>query len=149
MGNDPLPTRTPSSSEQLLKDKFAENIANQSERMDKLAQQLLTLELAVPGLYVTVLKLKSEKVTFSVDFPLWITFGCWFLALLLTLISLIPRNWKVNRNIIKQDPAVRTEELGIEDFFHKTAQYKRNLLIWASLSFFVGVLSAVFVYITS
>ena len=55
MSKSPLPTRPLSSDETVLRDKFAESIAGQSELMDKLGQQLLMLELAIPGLYATVL----------------------------------------------------------------------------------------------
>ncbi len=113
--------------------------------MDKLGQLLITLELAIPGLYATVLKLMSgDKATLAISPALYVTFACWFFALLFTLISLIPRNWKVDPSIIKQDRSKQIAELGIEDFFHKTAQYKRRLLIVASLVFFVGVVSAAF-----
>ena len=143
MNDKPIPTRPPSGTEKLLKEKFAESIAGQCEHMDKLGRQLITLELAIPGLYATVLKLTSgSKATLSTSPGLYIAFACWFIALLFTLISLIPRRWRVNRNIMKQDPSIETQELGIEDFFHKTAQYKRRLLIAASLLFFVGVYSA-------
>ena len=143
MNDKPIPTRPPSGTEKLLKEKFAESIAGQCEHMDKLGRQLITLELAIPGLYATVLKLTSGgKATLSTSPGLYIAFACWFIALLFTLTSLIPRRWKVNRNIMKQDPSIETQELGIEDFFHKTAQYKRSLLISASLLFFVGVYSA-------
>ena len=54
-----LPTRPVSGSETLLRNKFAESIVGQSELMDKLAQQLITLELAIPGIYVAVLKLTA------------------------------------------------------------------------------------------
>ena len=143
MNDKPIPTRPPSGTEKLLKEKFAESIAGQCEHMDKLGRQLITLELAIPGLYATVLKLTSGgKATLSTSPGLYIAFACWFIALLFTLISLIPRRWRVNRNIMKQDPSIETQELGIEDFFHKTAQYKRRLLIAAGLLFFVGVYSA-------
>lgn len=145
MNDKPILTRPPSSTESLLKEKFTESIVIQSEHMDKLGQQLITLELAIPGLYATVLKLTSgDKATLTANPSLYISFACWFLALLLTLISLTPGKWKVNRSIMKQDSSKETDELGIEDFFHKTAQYKRRFLIAASLLFFAGVFSAAF-----
>ncbi|MCB8953744.1 MAG: hypothetical protein H6650_17190 [Ardenticatenales bacterium] len=145
MDDQPIITRPLNSSEKILRDKFYERYAAQSELMDKLGQQLVTLELAIPGLYATVLKLtQGEKAVVTVDKWLYITFGCWFLALLLTLISLIPRNWRVDPKVFKGDPVKQDEPLGLEAFFHKSAQYKRRLLI-ASITFFtVGTLSSVF-----
>lgn len=145
MSDKPISTRAPTSSETVLKDKFAESIAGQSEQMDKLGGQLITVELAVPGLYATVLKLVSgDKATLSNDTAIYTSFALWFLALLFTLTSLIPRKWKVDRSIMKQDPSKKTKVLGIEDFFNKSAQNKRRLLITASVLFFFGVISAAF-----
>ncbi len=143
MKDTPISTRPPTSSERILKEKFAESLANQSEQMDKLGQQLITLELAIPGLYATALKLiGGDKASLTANPSLYVIFACWFLALVLTLGSLIPRKWSVNTNIMKQDSLEESYELGIEDFFYKTAQYKRRLIIASSLLFFVGVLTA-------
>jgi hypothetical protein len=143
MNEKPIPTRPQSSSEKVLKDRFSESIADQCDHMDKLGQQLIALELAIPGLYATVLKLiNGDKATLSADYALYITFACWLLALLFTLLSLVPRKWKVNRSIIRQDTSKQTEELGIEDFFYRTARYKRRLLFAACLFFFAGILNA-------
>ncbi len=142
--NDPpILTRRPSDIEKTLKDKYAESIAAQSDQMDNLGRQLITIELAIPGLYATVLKLiGGSNATLCAGPALYITFICWFLALLLTLFSLIPRKWKIDRTIMKQDSDEQTDVLGIEDFFQKSAQYKRRFLIVASLLFFCGIGSA-------
>lgn len=50
-------TRPLDSSKKVLRAKFAESFAGQSEQMDSLARQLITLELAVPGIYSAALKL--------------------------------------------------------------------------------------------
>jgi hypothetical protein len=146
MNDQPISTRPPTSSEKLLRDKFTEQYVAQNERMDKLAQQLITLELAIPGLYATVLKLvQGDKATLAVNGWLYFTFACWFLALLLTLVSLVPRYWRVDPSILKQDPTGNTGPLGLEDFFFKSAQYKRRLLLPAILIFWLGIVSAAFV----
>jgi hypothetical protein len=140
MTNPPLTTRPPDTYEEKIKEKYAESFANQSDLMDKLAQQLLALELAIPGLYATVLKLISgDKATVPVNNMLYVTFGLWVVALGLTLMALIPREWKVNPEIMLQDPKSTTGELGIKDFFAKSARYKRNLLIVATILFFFGI----------
>jgi hypothetical protein len=140
MTNPPLTTRPPDTYEEKIKEKYAESFANQSDLMDKLAQQLLALELAIPGLYATVLKLISgDKATVPVNNMLYVTFGLWVVALGLTLMALMPREWKVNPEIMLQDPKSTTGELGIKDFFAKSARYKRNLLIVATILFFFGI----------
>ena len=145
MTNPPLTTRPPDSYEEKIKEKYAESFANQSDLMDKLAQQLLALELAIPGLYATVLKLISgDKATVPVNNMLYVTFGLWVVALGLTLMALMPREWKVNPDIMLQDPKSTTGELGIKDFFAKSARYKRNLLIVATILFFFGIAFAAF-----
>ena len=145
MTNPPLTTRPPDTYEEKIKEKYAESFANQSDLMDKLAQQLLVLELAIPGLYATVLKLISgDKATVPVNNMLYVTFGLWVVALGLTLMALMPREWKVNPDIMLQDPKSTTGELGIKDFFAKSARYKRNLLIVATILFFFGIAFAAF-----
>jgi hypothetical protein len=143
MKDMPISTIPLSSRDKILQEKFAEIISGQIEQMDKLGQQLIALELAIPGLYATALKLMSgDKASVAVGNAVYLTFVCWFLALLLTLISLIPRTWRVDPNVMKQDAFAQGADLGIEDFFHKTAQYKRRLLIASSLFFFAGVVCA-------
>ncbi len=138
-----LATRPPSEGENLLRNKFAESIAGQSELMDKLGQQLITLELAIPGLYATVLKFtQGDTATAARNQWLYLAFGCWFVALALTLASMVPRHWRVDPTILRQDPAQKNDMLGLEDFFYKSAQYKRWLLIPACVLFWLGVLSA-------
>ena len=143
MENEPLSTRRQNTYEIKLKDRYAESFANQSDLMDKLAQRLLTMELAIPGIYATMLKLiAGDKANMSVNNMLYLAFGMWLLALLLSLLAFIPRAWKVNTEIIQQDPNSSTGELGIKDFFVKTARFKRNLLIVATIIFFIGIIFA-------
>ena len=140
MTNQPLTTRPPDSYGKKLREKYAESFANQSDLMDKLAQQLLTLELAIPGLYATVLKLiRGDGATVPVNNILYGTFALWIVALGLTLAALMPREWKVDPTIMEQDPKSITGALGIKDFFAKSARYKRNLLFVATILFFLGI----------
>jgi len=144
MSDTPIPTRPPHKGEELLREKFAASIAGQSELMDKLGRQMITLELAIPGLYATVLKLAQGKdATLPLNNWLYTTFLFWFVALLLTLVSLIPRNWRVDPTILKRDPAGQGDALGLEEFFYKSARYKRRLLIPACLLFWLGILTAI------
>lgn len=145
MSNKPISTRPLSDNEKLLRGKFYESIVAQSDLMDKLSERLLTLELAIPGLYATVLKLVSgEKATVLVNTAFYVTFVCWLLALALTLMALTPKKWIVDPTLLKQDPKKYSEALGIEDYFEKSAQYKRRLVIASSVLFFVGIFSATF-----
>ncbi len=147
MADKPISTRPLSDNEKLLREKFYESIATQSDLMDKLSQQLLTLELAIPGLYATILKLTAgDKATLKVNAVLNFTFACWLVALILTLLALTPKKWVVDPMILKQDPNKFSEALGIEDFFERSAIYKRRLIIASSLIFFVGIFSAIFTF---
>lgn len=131
--------------DKLLREKFYETIAAQSDLMDKLSERLLTIELAIPGLYAMALKLtRGDTATVAVSTTLIATFACWLLALALTLLALTPRKWKVDPMILKQDPKKFSEGLGIEDFFAQSALYKRRLVIASSIFFFAGVICAVF-----
>ncbi|MBL8046186.1 MAG: hypothetical protein JNL09_06580, partial [Anaerolineales bacterium] len=57
MSNQPISTRPLNDNEKLLRTKYYESLAAQSDLMDKLAERLLPIQLAIPGLYATVLKL--------------------------------------------------------------------------------------------
>ena len=143
MNNSPIPTRPVNENEKLLREKFYKSITGQSDLMDKLSGRLLTLELAIPGLYATVVKLiGGDTATVSRNAAFYGTFACWLLALILTLVALIPKKWTVDPTLLKQDPKKYSEGLGIEDFFAKSAQYKRCLIIASSILFFVGIFSA-------
>jgi hypothetical protein len=143
MNNDPLPTQPVSPEVTLLRQKFYEQYAAQSDLMDKLGGQLITLELAVPGLYAAVLKLvQGDQATLVADNWLYATFICWSLALLLTIISLIPRRYEVDVTTVKGDADSQKPVLGLKDYFYQSAQYKRWLLISSIVLFWGGVIGA-------
>ena len=145
MATKPIATRPVSENENLLRKKFYESIADQSSLMDKLSERLLTLELGIPGLFATVVKLtRGDKATLLVNPALNFAFACWLLALILTLAALTPRKWTVDEAVLKQDPQKFSEGLGIEDYFQQSALYKRRLVIASSILFFVGIFSAMF-----
>lgn len=146
-GQTPISTRPLNPVESKLQEKFAESIVGQSELMDKLAQQLITLELAIPGLYATVLKLiAGDTGLVKVNNWFYAAFACWFLSLLFSLASLIPRQWKVDPTILKADAQGKGKTLGIEDFYHRSARFKLWLLIPSALLFAFGIVcSAVLV----
>jgi len=144
MDEAPILTSTPvSTSSTLLQNKFYDQFAAQSEQMDKLGAQLITLELAIPGLYATVLKLlQGDDATIAADNWFYFTFVCWFFALLLTLISLVPRIYDVDPTIIKNVAGSNAAKMSVEDFFFKSARYKRRLLIPSIHLFWAGIFGA-------
>lgn len=146
MSNKPISIRPLNDNEKFLREKFYEAIVVQNELLDKWSERLVTLELAIPSLYVSVLKLVAEdKAIMMVNAVLYSTFGCWLLALTLTLVALFPKKWKVVPTVLKQDPAKMAKEgLGIADFFEKSADYKRGLLVASSVLVFAGIVSAAF-----
>ncbi len=142
---DIIITQPPDENDNLLRKKFYEDIARQSERVDNLSAHLLSIELAIPGIYAGILKLVAGDGAVLGNTPtVQLTFGIWFIALILTLVSLAPKKYIVDTKILIQDPAKMDEGLGIEDFFSKSAQYKLRLAFASSLFFFLGILSAVF-----
>ena len=146
MSDDPpVQTRPLSDEDTFLQQKYRESVVSQADLMDKLAAQLITLELAIPGLYATVLKLvQGDKVTLPANpWLLYLTFGFWLVALILTLAALMPKKWKVNKNVMIQDPRhYERDGLGIEDFFFQSARYKKQLLLPATLLLWAGIFLA-------
>jgi hypothetical protein len=121
--------------DETLLDSFAKDIAAQATRLDDLAKQLITLDLAIPGLYATILKfISGEKAAVDDPLLLLITFAAWLLALGLALVSLFPGRYRIDRDSISD----------IEEFFYHSAQRKRVLLSIASVCSFFGMCFAVF-----
>ncbi len=146
MANHPIPTQPLSDGDKLMLEKFAAEIPAQSERLDALARQMIVVELAIPGLFATVLKLVNGKeATITLSPTLYFTFGCWLLALLLSLASLFPKKYLVDQTRLKDD-GKRESGLpySIEGYFQASASYKWRLLFVACLLFIAGVISAMF-----
>lgn len=121
--------------DETMLDSFAKDIAAQATRLDDLAKQLITLNLAIPGLYATVLKfISGDKALVNDPVLLLITFAAWLLALGFALVSLFPGRYRV-------DPDSTSD---IAEFFYHSAQRKRVLLSIASLCSFFGMCFAVF-----
>jgi hypothetical protein len=145
MRPEPISTRPLSDDEKLLREKFYASVTSQSELMDKLSEKLLTIELAIPGLFATSLKLiGGDSARMKVNPALYLTFGFWLAALVLTLVALTPKKWEVDPAVLRQDPQKYSEGMGIEDFFNRSALYKRRWVAASSILFFSGVVSALF-----
>ncbi len=130
--------------EELLVEKFYEQYAGQNAQMDALAGQMLTVELAVPGIYASILALlRGQQATLPAGPLLLLTFGAWFIALALTMIALFPRQYRVDPALLRADAAAEDGVLGIMDFFRRPARTKWWLLAAAAVVFWVGIGSAV------
>ncbi|VEN74706.1 conserved membrane hypothetical protein [Candidatus Desulfarcum epimagneticum] len=129
--------------EKILKEKFYEDIAAQSDRMDRLGHRLVTLELAIPGLYAAAFRLaKGRDATLCVGPAVWMAFGLWFLALVATLWALFPKKWLVDERFMKKKPTAKNPKIGIRDFFGLSALHKRRFLMASCLFFFGGIFFA-------
>jgi hypothetical protein len=115
----------------------------QVDRLDALAQQLLTLELAIPGLYATVLKLVAGREATLGGPWLVATFLLWFIALVTTLLTLFPRTYRVNPDRLWQTPAENNAVgISIQTFYQRSAHSKRGVLSVATVAFFGGIACA-------
>ena len=80
----------------------------------------------------------------TINTAMYVAFALWLLALILILFALTPRKWRVDPTILKQDPNKFSDGLGIEDYFTRSAIYKRRLIFASSLLFFVGIFTTIF-----
>ncbi len=136
-------SRPPTPGERVLIDRFYEQWADQSKLMDELGRQMITVELAVPGLYASILALlRGQEATLPGGWALAVAFGGWFVALALTFAAVFPRRYRVDPLLLRADPAAG-EPLGLEEFFHRPARAKYTLLAAAAVAFAVGVAGAV------
>ena len=122
--------------DEVLRENFAKDFAEQSARLDDLAKQLITLEIAIPGIYAAILKLVSGDKATTRDATLTIVaFAIWLLALALSLTSLIPLRRQVDLDNLTD----------IQNYFGESARRKRSFLIPASVLTFLGIFIAALV----
>jgi FAD/FMN-containing dehydrogenase len=120
--------------DETLLESFAQDVAAQAARLDDLAKQIITLSLAVPGIYAAVLKLVSgDKATLDNPWLLLIAFSAWMLALGLALSSLLPVKREVDQDSLSD----------IQRYFSDSARHKWWLLAPACVSSFFGICFAV------
>jgi len=121
--------------EQKLQEKFAEDIANQATLMDSMGKQLLSLELAMVGIYATVLKLiAGDGTTLTGGWSIGITFLFWFMAVVATVLAIFPEHYQID--------STKMDE--IKNYFYKSAHKKAKMLIWSLALFFAGVGVSIF-----
>ncbi len=116
--------------DEILLESFARDVAAQANRLDDLARQLITLTIAIPGLYAALLKLASgDKATLDNPLLLLSAFTAWLLALGLSLASLLPQRFDI-------DPDSLSE---IQRYFSDSARHKLTLLGFACFSSLFGI----------
>ena len=103
--------------------------------MDSIGKQLITMELAIPALYATGLKLMYGKdgVLMEGGYVLLMGFLFWFGSLVLTFVAIFPKKYTVDKSSISD----------IEKFYSQSARHKATYLSWGGILFFMGILSTV------
>lgn len=129
-----ISTRPVNDAERFMQERFSEAIAEQSRLMDTMAQQLLMIELAIPGLYATMLKLISGNEQLQLSCAMGLAFTCWLLAIIATVLAMLPRKY---REVVRDSPD------SIEAFFDQAARYKRCWLMGSILLFVSGLVSII------
>ena len=136
-----LGSYSPSKGDEELEKGLAMAVVEQPKLLDELGRQMVTLCLAIPGLFATVLKLTGgdDALLPASCLVIW-AFDCWLVALILSLASLVPVTRSVDRQVVRRaQPAAKGQALSIEEFFTRSARYKRRLLIVAALFCFAGI----------
>jgi hypothetical protein len=103
-------------------------VVEQPKLLDELGKQMVTLCLAIPGLFATVLKLTDgDDTVLPANRLVFWAFGCRLVPLVLNLASLVPVTRKVARQVPRRaQPAAKGQAMGIEEFFTNSARYKRR-----------------------
>jgi hypothetical protein len=127
----------------LLLEAFQKEIVKQSDRFDAMAKELFKLELTIPGLLVTALQLTGNTERISTTM-FGVMFFFWSVALITTLYSLFPKNYKVYPNVARGNVP---HGISVEQFYSKIARSKQWTLVIASISFFTGIVVAAFTVI--
>jgi len=118
-----------------LQELFAQSIAEQPVLIENLAKLLVSLELAIVGIYSTVLKLiYGDSAVVTNIIGLFSTFTLWFLALLFAILTLVPQKYSVDVDNLES----------IREFFSKSAKRKLILVSISIAFFFGGIVVSVF-----
>lgn len=114
---------------------FAKDVAAQATRLDELARQIITLSIAVPGIFAAALKLvHGDKAVSGQPLSLQVAFVFWLAALGLALRCLRPEKYEI-------DPESLTE---IHKYFSDSARRKLFFITCATICCFLGISLAVF-----
>jgi len=151
MTDEPIRGQPLSPTDQALLDAYYQEPIRAAERFDELAKNLLSIELAVPGIYAAGLQvLLDDRDGLSILLIVFMTlaFGLWLAALILTVCALFPRPYKVLDGALRYtdpntDPNQRSGASTISEFFEKSARFKRRLLLCSIFLFFAGTVAAV------
>ena len=142
MTDDILETTEGSPGDSFLLEEYRKEIPRQADRMDDLAKELFKAELAIPGVYIAVLKLYSGG---GGGFSVWVAaaFACWALALAATLYGLFPKKYDVLEGTVERvRESFRQKTLTIDEYFSRVAEFKRSVLVLSSILFFAGLVLA-------
>lgn len=135
MSNTPIiQGRPPNKDETFIKEKYLESLTQQPALINDVIKQLFTVELAVPGIYIAILKLNhDDKQAIVISDDLYYVFACWLVSFVCILIALIPRSYRVN-------PDDHTE---LRESFFRVALYKFTWLVASTTAFVAGLFFAV------
>ena len=125
-----IKTRPVRQDERFMQERFSEAIADQSKLISTLAQQLLIVELIIPGLYASILKLVNGNDQVVLSWPLGLAFICWLAAVIFTITAIIPQHYKAVQ---------RNSPDSIEAFFDQSARYKKSWLLASATAFAMGI----------
>jgi len=120
--------------DEVMMESFAKEIVGQNTLMDSIGKQLITMELAIPAIYATGLKLISGKNGVISDDGytlLMIGFGFWFVSLICSFVAIFPKKYTIDKSSITE----------IEEFYSKSARHKAKYLSWGGILFFFGIIS--------
>ena len=121
--------------DETLREGIAKALTEQAAHLDELAKQLITLELAIPGLYAAVLKLVSgDSAKLHQSGLIMLAFVCWLLALGFTFASLLPAKYTVDVNSLSD----------IQTYFSQSAKRKLYCLIPSGILCFSGICLVVY-----
>ena len=130
-----------------LQESFAQDFIQQSNRLDDTTKRLLTLQLAIPGIFAVLLKLLPEGQAQAVEATqlyrdiilIGSAFLSWTLALIFSLWALQPKKHTVNPQVLENKSQDKSF-FGLIDFYQASAQHKHRHITISSLLTLLGLL---------
>lgn len=136
-----------------LQESLNKDLVEQSNRLSETAKSLLTLQLAVPGIFAAILKMFEGSKATLVQADYFTTtliigaFLSWMLALGLTLSVLRPDPYRVNPLATSRKAEGKSEKeqtLGLLELYQQSAVRKFQRVTISSGLTFLGILLMVF-----
>jgi hypothetical protein len=140
-----IKTQHISDSDELYIQQYQNDVIKQAQNISDIAKWLIGLEISIANFYLGIFVFLGEKDIIIKDTYLaYMALVLMILSLIFSIMTVFPKKWKVNINIIQKKNHQKNNELSIEEYFFKVARYKYYMLLSSIVFLFSAFSSMVF-----